>query len=351
MPARARWPIVTVTAGLLAVAALGACTRREASDASPVAARVAGLIAELEGDETAATRAAAALATLGPADAAAVPTLMRALACAPAGGEAVEGHDDHHPHDHGGHAHGACNDHVVLAVAAGLGAIGGASVPPLVALLRNGGETERTFAGFAFAHMHPSATPALRAALDDTDPRIRLAVVGAIRGMQPPPADARSAIAGRLGDPDPEVRTQAADTLGHFGPAAVADIVGAFDDDEPSVRASAASALRLIGPPARAAAPALVTRLGDPAPAVRLNAAAALAAVGADDRASVDALAAALGDADHTVRWGSALALGRLGAAAADAAPALARAAEDPHPLVRTAASDALARIRSAPPR
>jgi HEAT repeat protein len=197
--------------------------------------------------------------------------------------------------------------------------------------------------------MVPAAAPTLLAALDDPDPRIRLAILGAIRNMQPPPADALTAIAGRLADADAEVRMQAADTLGHFGAAAVASLLPAFDDREPRVRASVASAFRAIGQPARNAAPALRAHLTDAAPSVRLNAAAALAAVGADDPASVAALATALDDAEHTVRWGAAQALGRLGPAAGAARPALEHARNDTHPLVRTAAEDALMHLGAAP--
>ena len=353
------WWLVAPLAALLAVVALAGCSSRSEPGAGAVVERVAKLVAELEGDEAAATRAAAALAALGPADAAAVPTLMAAITCPPATAHAHV-HDDHehHAHDHEapaadhGHTHeGGCNDHVILAAAAGLGAIGAASVPPLLAVLRSGDQDDRTFAGYAFAHMHPSAAPALIAALDDREPRLRLAAVGALRGMEPPPADARAALAGRLHDADTDVRAQAADALGHFGASAVPDLVTAFDDPDPSVRASAASALRFIGAPARTAARALVARLGDPAAAVRVNAAAALAAVGADDPASIAALTAALDDPDHIVRWGGAMALGRLGPSAASSADALTRAEQDVHPLVRAAASDALARVRGAVPR
>ena len=333
-----------------------ACTRPtdDAHDAD-VVAHVKGWLSDLEADDDAtAAKAVTALEALGPADAGAVPVLLTALSCPPEAANGVGADDHHHAdaapvHDHHDHDHGACNDHRVLAAARALGAIGAPAVSPLLTRLRTSGEPDRTFAGYALGRMAPSAAPTLLAALDDPDPRIRLAIVGAIRNMQPPPADAIGAIAGRLTDADPEVRMQAADTLGHFGAAAVPELVPAFEDAEPRVRASVASAFRAIGLPARDAAPTLRVHLGDASAPVRLNAAAALAAVGADDAASVAALAAALEDGDHTVRWGAAQALGRLGAKAQAARPALERARNDAHALVRTAAADALARL-DAPP-
>lgn len=327
--------------GLVAVVVLATCTQ-PTDGRSDRTARVERLLADLEGDDAAAETAAAALAALGPADAAAIPTLMAALSCP----TEPAAHDDAgEPHAHGDHAHTECNDHIVLAAASGLGAIGGAAVAPLLARIRANQEPNHTFASYALGRMHPNAAPALLPALDDPEPRVRLAIVAAIRGMQPPPAGALPAIAARLGDADADVRIQAADALGHFGPAALAPLASAFDDPEPRVRASAASAFRFIGPPARDAAPVLRAHLGDPAAPVRLNAIAALAAIGADDAATVGMLAAALADPDHTVRWGAAMALGRLGPAAAGARAALEKTRADVHPLVRAAADDALGKL------
>lgn len=336
---------------LLAAASLASCAR--SSGEGDVVARVTAWLHDLEGDEATATKAVDALSALGSADAAAVPVLMEALACPPehAGDADAEPgrHDaaplDHEHHDHGDHEHGACNDHVVLAAARALGAIGGPAVSPLLARLRDDTEPNRTFAGHALSRMAASATPALLAAIDDPDPRIRVAVVGALRTMDPPPADAVPALAKRVVDPDAEVRLQTADALGHFGAPAVAVLLPALDDADPRVRASVASAFRAIGPAAREATATLRAHLDDPAPSVRLNAAAALGAIGADDAATVNALAAALGDGDHTVRWGAAQALGRLGPAASAARPSLERARSDVHPLVRTAAADVLTRL------
>src|SRR5437868_2193319 len=79
-----------------------------------------------------------------------------------------------------------------------------------------------------------------------------------------------------LHDPDPQVRAQAARSLGALGKnseAAVPDLIGALKDSDAKVRADAAEALWSLGSRARDAIPALTAALGDKAPAVRLNAA------------------------------------------------------------------------------
>lgn len=132
---------------------------------------------------------------------------MAALSCPPgppAAGAAAHAHGDHdhapaphahadedHPdaHEsaattHGDHVHTGCNDHVVLAAAGGLSAVGAAMVSPLLAVVREGDDANRTFAGYALSRMPPAAAPVLLAALGDPEPRIRLAIVAAICGWR-----------------------------------------------------------------------------------------------------------------------------------------------------------------------
>jgi HEAT repeat protein len=330
-------------AALIAVVTIAACMRASETDHPNRTAHVAEWLTAAAGDDAAAAQAATKLATLGPEDAAAIPALLAALACP---NESAPAHD-HHDAGAQAHEHGGCNDHVVIAAASGLGAIGGAAVAPVLARMRTDAEPDRTFASYALARMRPSAVPALLAALDDPDPRIRVAIIGAIRGMEHPPADALPAIAARLTDGDGDVRVQAADALGRFGAKAVAPAVTALADDDAAVRASAASALRQIGAPARDRAPDLRGHVSDSEARVRLSAVSALAAIRADDAETVRALIAALGDSDPTVRVGAILALERLGKSA-DARPELVRAAQDANAVVRTTATESLAALPDA---
>ena len=190
--------------------------------------------------------------------------------------------------------HGGCNDHVVIAAATALGAIGGAAVPPLLARLRDRRRARPHLRRATRSHAcGRAAAPALLAALDDPDPRIRVAVVG--RDSQHAAATGRRATGDR-GPPRPTPTPTSASRPPTRSDTSVPPqcrrSCRRSTIADAAVRASAASALRLIGPPARdrrarSARPSRRT----PAARVRLNAAAALAAIGADDAATVRALA------------------------------------------------------------
>jgi HEAT repeat protein len=341
-------------AALVVLVAIAACTSPPDSNPIDQSASVPEWLAAAAGNDRAAAGNTNKLALLGPEDAAAIPALMAALSCPNEPAAAGDHHDhasqgarDHASQGAGDHTHGGCNDHVVIAAATGLGAIGGAAVPPLLERLRTGTEVDRTFAGYALARMRPSAVPALLAALDDPDARIRVAIIGSIRGMEYPPFVAAPAIAARLTDADVDVRIQAADALGRFGAKAMSAVVAALDDGDAGVRASAASALRQIGRPAHDRAPVLRGRLTDADARVRSSAAAALAAIKADDTETVRGLIAALADPDPTVRTGAILALEGLGKAS-DARPELERACSDENALVRATANESVAALINA---
>ena len=77
-----------------------------------------------------------------------------------------------------------------------------------------------------------------------------------------------------LGNPDPEVREQAARALSLIGPkatAAVPELIKLLDDDAEPVRRQAARALGQIGPAAKSAVPALIRRLEIKEPPPKTN--------------------------------------------------------------------------------
>jgi HEAT repeat protein len=145
-----------------------------------------------------------------------------------------------------------------------------------------------------------------------------------------------------LADPEPTVRTTAAQALGKIAaPDAVAPLLRSLDDADPAVRAMSAWALGRFGEDVLdQAGLELARRLDDPSPAVKQAAAQALGAVGgtqaivelvierlhgadvATRRAAVQALTwlesgsahhallTALGDPDAQVRQGAIAALG-----------------------------------------
>jgi HEAT repeat protein len=93
------------------------------------------------------------------------------------------------------------------------------------------------------------------------------------------------------------------------------------------VRETATDALARIGD---AAVPALIETLGDPDQEVRAQAAQALARMGNKAAPAVDALVRALDDPSEEVRRGAARALGQIGSEAEEAVPALIKAIKDP---------------------
>lgn len=102
-------------------------------------------------------------------------------------------------------------------------------------------------------------------------------------------------IAKVLSDDDARVRTQAATTLGTFGPdagSATDELAGALDDENSDVRRAAAKSLGQIAPASSAAIDDLTRALTDDNPQVRREAAWALGQFGAEASGALDALIA-----------------------------------------------------------
>jgi len=173
-----------------------------------------------------------------------------------------------------------------------------------------------------------------------------LSVLPGCRNQSPPPDPAGQvpALVALLADPDPTVRTTAAQALGKIAALdSVPALLRSLEDNDPAVRAMSAWALGRFGEDVLdEAGLELAKRLDDPSPAVKQAAAQALGAVGgtqtiveilterltssdvATRRASVQALTwleagsaypaliAALGDPDAQVRQGVVAALGEM---------------------------------------
>jgi HEAT repeat protein len=154
----------------------------------------------------------------------------------------------------------------------------------------------------------PAACAALVAALDDTHPQVREAVINALR--QQAPADSLRPLAGMLHGEFPGRRNAAHSVLIEMGARTPATLIQALDDPSPDVRQAAAEvlgSLRLA--PAVAPLASCLYQAGE-ITAVREAAAQALGKIG--DRAATPALIAAAADAAAEIRLTAIQALGQL---------------------------------------
>jgi len=155
-----------------------------------------------------------------------------------------------------------------------------------------------------------------------------------------------------LKDPNPQVRAEAARSLGSIGPEttrAITAAVARLRQDDPADREQAASDLAETGRRVtRQVMTGLVGALGDPESPVRTAAAEALGEIGPGVAAAVVALRRALKDPNAEVRTSATEALGSIGAALSPAIAALERESDEGDGPSSKAADSALEKIRSA---
>jgi HEAT repeat protein len=153
----------------------------------------------------------------------------------------------------------------------------------------------------------------------------------------------------RLKNPDPKVRSRAADALAELGPEAkdaVPLLIKALQDDKNiGLRVAVAKALWRVGSEAKDAVPALADALRDDNIGLRVTVANALGGIGPEAKDAVPALTDALRDKNIGLRVAAAKALWRVGSEAKDAVPALADALRDDNIGLRVTVANALGSI------
>jgi HEAT repeat protein/beta-lactamase regulating signal transducer with metallopeptidase domain len=188
------------------------------------------------------------------------------------------------------------------------------AVPGLIELLKDSQKDVRRAALSALGNF-PQAVPteAILTALADSDPDITVAALslaGSCDCDEDKPADSRivQAVAGLVGTPNAEVRSEAIGVLGSLGlKQAPEGLLTAGKDKNPEVRQRVAEALGSIRDPR--AVPTLKVLVQDPNADVRESAINALGEI--RDRAALEALVAALKSSDPVVRRHAAEALGQ----------------------------------------
>jgi HEAT repeat protein/lysophospholipase L1-like esterase len=238
-----------------------------------------------------------------------------------------------------------------------IGPAAGAALPSLLASLRDGEARRREKTAIAIGSMGASAEPAVAAlgtCLSDPVETVRAACARALESIGPAAAAAGAPLGRCTSDPAEGVRLACVEALGRLGPEArpsTAPLLSALDDASPTVRHAAARSLAAAGALAEALAH-LTQRLGAPEEDRRLAAAGTLAELGPEAAPAVDTLARGLEDGSPAVRAECARALGRIGTRAASVLPALVGRLRDPEAHVRLLAVRALGRIgdqRAAP--
>jgi HEAT repeat protein len=169
--------------------------------------------------------------------------------------------------------------------------------------------------------------PILSLALRDEDPDVRAYAVGAIDSLGPDSWAEITQVRALTEDSDPYVAEEAKKTLQRMEKNILEELTRLLKDPNPDVRRNAAVSIGELGVAVRSVASSLTAALGDENPAVRVAAADALLELGID---SVPVLSESLSSANVNARRSAISALGRLGSDAYEAMPKLTSLADDP---------------------
>lgn len=236
-----------------------------------------------------------------------------------------------------------------------LGRIGPAAAKAVDALqsgLKPGGSGfGPTIRAWALASIQPQnaeakkqAVARLVEAVQDKNPRVRVAAARALVDIAPDQEGTRAAFVQLLNDAEPAVIGAAQQEFSKLGPAAVGELVQVLS--APGARIDVLLAtLTELGPTAKAAAPQVAKLLNDERAETRGEALFTLASLGADAADQLGAVVSRLTDDSEDVRMAAAYALGRMGPAAAKAIPQLRQGLSSESATTRGVSAWALALI------
>ncbi|MBM3263296.1 MAG: HEAT repeat domain-containing protein [candidate division Zixibacteria bacterium] len=172
-----------------------------------------------------------------------------------------------------------------LRAAYALAAMGDVVLPGLLTVLGDPSPSARRNAGYALAAIGASAVPGLIDVCTDAPEEVRASALDTLSDMGREAREALPVIVRHLGDLSEKVRRAAADAAGTVGveksgSGVVAALIERLGDEDEWVRRNTALALCRIGSKAEEATPALIAALRDPCRYVRYKAAKTLERIG-----------------------------------------------------------------------
>lgn len=148
-----------------------------------------------------------------------------------------------------------------------VGLMGPEALPSLVRMLTHDDKYVRRHAVWAMGKLGPLARPAIRdlcAVLKDPDPRTASGAAQALGNMGTDGADAVPLLAEAMRGTNIVLCRLAAKALSQIGPPALSTLIAHLQHTDPFVRGESALALGWMGPPARTAVPFLATVVRGP---------------------------------------------------------------------------------------
>lgn len=193
-----------------------------------------------------------------------------------------------------------------------IGANAGAAIDSLIGSLGDDNDQRRYRSAWALSRIGAEAIPALIEAAGGESTRRRVAALDAMGWMADNPDGIIAALEAALRDDRPDVRRQAAVSMGRLGAPAAQSLGLALNNDFAEVRAAAASALAKLDGHADAYRERLIQLIEDPDSEVRAAAIVAVSVTSVTDRQMVDLIVDAVMDQEADVRAGGVIALKNL---------------------------------------
>ncbi len=230
---------------------------------------------------------------------------------------------------------------------------GKGAVPVLTAILGDTAveATVRCTSAETLAKLGPDAVtagPVMTTALRDADPHVQAVSAAGLPKVGVPAETAVPLLTDMLKSNHAVVSARALSTYRAAAAPAVPILIELLQDrsQKPEVRANAARTLGKIGPASIAAVPALIGELGDADASVREHCAEGLGDIGPAAAAEgLSPLLKVLTDVNTRVRRDAVRSLGNFGDAARSAVPEIQKLRKDPEQMVREAAGNALKAI------